>query len=100
MYYFCDLIRERENQKSWVIELFIKQGLAIYEINEIDFSVDNIQEMKKIYQSLEKLLSTSIAKKYNKSNFKNKSGVMPKFNCALDLKVFVKLLSIDKSLTN
>jgi hypothetical protein len=43
-----------ENQKSWVIELLTNQGIAIYELNAIEFSSDNIQEVKSIYQSLQK----------------------------------------------
>ena len=43
-----------ENQKSWVIELLASQGVAIYELNSIEFSSDNIQDVKSIYQSLQK----------------------------------------------
>ena len=43
-----------DTQKSWIIELLTSQGVAIYELNLIDFSIDNIQEVKNIYQALQK----------------------------------------------
>ena len=43
-----------ENQKSWLIDLLVYQGMALAEKNIIEPSSDNIDEMKSIYKSLQK----------------------------------------------
>ena len=43
-----------ETQKSWVIELLSFQGIALSDLNFIEFSTDKIDELKLIYQSIQK----------------------------------------------
>jgi hypothetical protein len=72
------LIREMENQKSWIVELLTNQGIAIADINSIDFSNENIDELKNIYKSLQKWIDIS-DEKVSKSGVLNFENVVNVF---------------------